>query len=105
MSDGKPDYTNEAQQRLCKMIRLLAGNEFGGLAPSELAKALGTNPSNVTRDLFNLQKAGIAEEVADSGRWRLGPALVQIGLAFSLHLDRARSRFDEINQRYTRTPN
>ena len=48
------DYINAAQQRLLKVIVLLAGNEFNGLAPSDLAKALNTNPSNITRDLANL---------------------------------------------------
>lgn len=104
MSDRKTDYTNEAQQRLCKVILLLAGNEFNGLAPSEIAKALGTNPSNVTRDLDNLRTAGLAEELPDTGRWRLGPRLIQIALAFSSHVSRMSDRLGELQQRYSRLP-
>ena len=97
-------YRNEAQQRLHKTTVLLAGNEFSGLAPCELAKALGTNPSNVTRDLANLKEAGLAETLPDTGRWRLGPKLVQIALAFSDHISRSSARMNELQQRYTRQP-
>jgi DNA-binding IclR family transcriptional regulator len=98
------DYINAAQQRLLKVVVLLAGNEFNGLAPSDLAKALNTNPSNITRDLANLKEAGLAEQLTDTGRWRLGPKLVQIALAFSDHMSRSSSRMDELQQRYTRQP-
>lgn len=98
------DYINAAQQRLLKAVVLLAGNEFNGLAPSDLAKALNTNPSNVTRDLANLKESGLAEQLPDTGRWRLGPKLVQIALAFSDSMARSSSRMNEINQRYTRQP-
>lgn len=98
------DYINAAQQRLLKVIVLLAGNEFSGLAPSDLAKALNTNPSNITRDLANLREGGIAEPLGDTGRWRLGPKVVQIALAFSDSMARSSSRMNEINQRYTRQP-
>lgn len=100
----KESYRNDAQQRLLKVILLLAGNEFSGLAPSDLAKALDTNPSNITRDLANLKEAGLAEQLADTGRWRLGPKLVQIALAFSEHMARSTARVNEIQQRYTRQP-
>lgn len=101
---SKDLYINAAQQRLLKMVVQLAGNEFSGLAPSDLAKALNTNPSNVTRDLANLKEAGLAEQLPDTGRWRLGPKLVQIALAFSDHMSRATNRIDEMQQRYTRKP-
>lgn len=101
---SKEIYINSAQQRLLKAVVLLAGNEFSGLAPSDLAKALNTNPSNVTRDLANLKEAGLAEQIQDTGRWRLGPKLIQIALAFSDHMSRATNRIDEMQQRYTRKP-
>jgi DNA-binding IclR family transcriptional regulator len=97
------DYINNAQQRLLRTILLLAGNELAGLAPSDLAKALDTGPSNVTRDLANLKEAGLAEQLPDTGRWRLGPKVVQIAVDFQLNLGRSQSRVDEIRQRYTRT--
>lgn len=97
------DYTNPAQQRVLATVLLLAGNEFDGVAPVELARALATNPSNVTRDLANLETAGFAERLP-TGRWRLGPKLVQIGLAFSAHVAKKSDQLDEIRQRYTRLP-
>lgn len=94
-------YRNEAQQRLCRMILLLAGKEFDGVQPSALAKALGTNPSNVTRDLWNLQEAGLAERIGDSDRWRLGPKVVQVAINFQHFFQQAQSRVSEMKQRYT----
>lgn len=99
------DYINAAQQRLLKTILLLAGNEFSGLAPSDLAKALKTNPSNVTRDLANLKEAGLAEQLHDTGRWRLGPKLIQIAMSFTDNVARSADRARELQQRYTRLPN
>lgn len=95
-------YINAAQQRVLKMIFRLAGHEIEGLAPSELASALRTSASNVTRDLANLREAGVAEAM-DSGRWRLAPHIVQISLAASTAFTRAQDRLDEARQRFTRT--
>jgi len=99
------DYTNAAQQRVLKIVQLLAGNEFSGLVPMDLAKALDTNPSNVTRDLANLQAAGLAEQIPETGRWRLGPKVIQIALAFSEHVAQATDRLNDLKHRYTRSPN
>lgn len=98
----KSDYDSPAQQRILRALVVLAGNEFQGLAPGELAKALGVNPSTATRDLHNLREAGFAEQIQETNRWRLGPKPVQIALAFSTALSRARSRLDEITNRYSR---
>lgn len=95
------DYTNGSQLRLCALIRLLRGNEFLGVAPNELAKALAVTPSTITRDLFNLKKAGFAESLA-TGRWRLGPELVQTGLAFAAHVAETSDALSEMKQRFTR---
>jgi len=98
------DYTSGCQQRILKVLMALAGHEFSGMAPSELAKAAGTTQQNITRDLDNLKTAGLAEPL-DNGRWRLGPKVIQVAVAFQLHLDRAQGRLNGINQRYTRSPN
>lgn len=97
-------YRNEAQQRLCRVILLLAGREMDGATPGALAKALDTNPSNMTRDLANLAEAGFAERIGESDQWRLTPKVVQIAVAFFNHMDSAQSRIDEVRQRYTRHP-
>ena len=99
------EYTSGSQERGYKVLILLAGNEFSGLAPGDLAKALATNPSNITRDLRVLQKAGLAEPLPhDHNRWRLGPKIIQIANAFKGHMEDVTRRADEINQRYTRNP-
>lgn len=98
-------YTNEAQTRGYKVLLLLSGKEFTGIASGEIAKALKTDPANITRDLRILQEAGLAEPLPeDSKRWRLGPKLVQIANAFKAHLSEVQRRASEVEQRYTREP-
>lgn len=100
MSD---QYTNAAQQRVLAATVVLAGNEAMGVAPSQLAKALRTSASNITRDLANLVTAGFVEKL-DSGNYRLGPRLVQIAIAHQRGLADIKARVDEIEQRYSRNP-
>jgi DNA-binding IclR family transcriptional regulator len=98
-------YLSPCQQRVLKMIRVLSGRECTGLAPSEIAKGMRISASNVTRDLANLKEAGLAEEIPNTGRWRLGPFLIQAALAHSLEVNRHSDALDEVKQRYSRTPN
>ena len=99
MTDAR--YINAAQQRVLKMLQRLAGHEIEGLAPSELATALRTSASNVTRDLANLREAGLAERL-ENDRWRLTPRVVQISLAAATAFSRAQDRLNEVRQRFTR---
>lgn len=102
MSSPERDrYINAAQQRVLQMQMRLAGHEIDGIAPSELAKALRTSASNVTRDLANLREAGIAEKL-ENERWRLTPKIVQISLAASATFAKAQDRLDEARQRFGR---
>lgn len=103
MSAAK-EYSNAAQERGYDVLLALAGREITGLAPGEIAKGLGISPSCVTRDLSVLKTKGLVEQIAETGRWRLGPKLVQIGLAFNQEMARHQDRLTEINQRYSRTP-
>jgi DNA-binding IclR family transcriptional regulator len=57
----------------------------------------------VTRDLAVLKDLGIAEQVQETGRWRLGPRMVQIARDFELNLAKARSKVTELEQRFTRS--
>jgi DNA-binding IclR family transcriptional regulator len=98
------EYANAPQERGYKVLLALAGHEFAGLAPGDIAKAIGTSASNVTRDLRVLQKVGLAQQNPETGGWYLGPKIVQIAQRFVFNLDRARRRVDEINQRYSRDP-
>ncbi|HET8898768.1 MAG TPA: helix-turn-helix domain-containing protein [Rhodanobacteraceae bacterium] len=104
MSAVNPMYINAAQQRILKMLQRLAGHEIEGIAPAELATALRTSKSNVTRDLANLAEAGLAESMEPTGRWRLTPRVVQISLAAANAFSRAEDRLTEARSRFTRNP-
>lgn len=95
--------TSDQLRRTCRAIVVLAGHTVNGLAPGELAKAVDASPSNITRLLANLKQEGFVEKIEETGRWRLGPKMVQIAISFSHDLSRAKTRLDEITQRYTRT--
>lgn len=95
-------YTNAGQQRILKLIQALAGYEITGVAPAALARDVGCSAACVTRDIDNLRTAGLAEEVPETGRWRLGPAVVQIALKHMSAIDRAERRLAEVRNRYSR---
>ena len=103
MSEGK--YISDQQQRLLEVIRALAGNEIEGLAPGDIAKSLPCHPAQVTRDLANLKHFGWAEQLATTGRWRLGPQIVQIATRHMTAIDRASKKLDEVANRYSRSTN
>ena len=102
MSDER--YESRSQQRLIRVLLALSGHEIQGLAPGELAKGLDVSASDITRDLANLRIAGIAEEMVGTGRWRLTPKLIQIGVAMQLAVEEAERKLGETKHRYTRTP-
>lgn len=93
------------QRRFCRLVRLLAGKECEGLRPGEIATALNTHPSNITRDLQVLRDEGLVELVPGlEDRWRLGPTLVQIANAHVAGIARHQARLDEVRNRYSRVP-
>lgn len=103
MSDKQ--YSSGSQERGYRVMLLLAGHEFDGLAPGQIADALKTNPSNITRDLRVLQNVGLAEPLPhDPKRWRLAPKLVQIANSYNAHMSEIERRAAEMRQRYSRTP-
>ncbi len=94
----------QAQRRILRVIFALAGHELMGLAPVELQRALEiTNASTVVRDLQLLKDVGIAEQIPETGRWRLGPKLIQVARDFEIAINKASQRIAEIKQRYTRS--
>jgi DNA-binding IclR family transcriptional regulator len=95
-------YHCEPQQRILALLLVLAGQEVHGLTPTDIAKAQSCSAAIVTRDLANLKAAGMAEQVPETQRWRLAPSIVQISLRHSVALERARTRLDEISNRYSR---
>ena len=94
----------KATRRVLRLIELLAGKEFDGVRPGELAKALGVNAATITRDMADLADEGFAERVPGREEaWRLGPKTVQIFRAHCIGLDRIDQRVSEMNNRYSRS--
>lgn len=104
MKQRKTDYTNEAQQRILKMVLALFGDAINGYTPGALAKALGCASSMVTRDLDNLAKAGLVKLDEESGTWCLTPRLPQQAIKVWTAIDRAERRIEESKQRFSRNP-
>ena len=62
-----------------RILKALAGQ--GGVAPlKDLAAATGMPRSKVHRYLVSLRSTGLIAQEADTGRYRIGPAAVTIGL-------------------------
>lgn len=99
---AKHRYDNAAQQRVLKVMLALFGHEIDGLAPGQIAKIVGTNPGNVTRDLHNLVEMGIAERMPHNDNARIAPRIGQKALAILNNIDSAAKRIDETRNRYTR---
>lgn len=99
----KTDYTNNAQQRLMRVILVMFGDVVEGFAPSALAKAVGCAPGVMTRDLYNLHKSGIAHCDEESGRWRLTSRLPQQAVKIYAAIGRAETRLAETKAGIHRT--
>jgi DNA-binding IclR family transcriptional regulator len=74
---------------VARAISLLdALTESGGeLGTNELARRTGLSPSTVSRVLATLAAGGLVQRVPESGRYRLGTRLVQLGHAALARLD------------------
>lgn len=97
------DYTNDAQQRLLKVVMLLGEDVITGIAPAQIAKALNVPASYITRDLDNLKTAGWAIQQEDTGRWLLGAKAGALGVKVMASIDRADRKVTEARNRFTRS--
>ncbi len=100
----KTDYTNDAQQRLVRVILALFSDVIVGLSNSQLAREVGCSPQVMLRDLDNLRTAGIAEQDEATLHWRLTPRLPQQAIKALAAIDAAEQRVQEARQRFTRDP-
>ena len=98
-----PDYTNEAQQRIMRLVMAIAGHELHGVSAQDMVQMQQCNASMVTRDIANLVAVGWVERIPETNRWRLAPSVVQIAMRHMVGLDRAKQKLAEIQHRYTRT--
>ena len=97
-------YTNDAQQRLIKVLLTLFGHVVHGLPPSAIAREVGCSAAVMTRDLANLSLAGIAEREEATGHWRLTPRLPQQAIKVWNAIDAAERRLAEAKNRFNRNP-
>ncbi len=83
---GKPAIRHVAAvERALRVLDAVAeGAEVG---TNELARRTGINPSTVSRLLATLAARGIVRHVEETGRYRLGPRLVQLGSVAVAGLD------------------
>jgi DNA-binding IclR family transcriptional regulator len=83
---GRPATRHVAAvERAVALLDLLA--DGGELGTNELARRTGLSASTVSRTLATLAAGGLVEHVPESGRYRLGLRLVQLGHAALARLD------------------
>lgn len=99
---AEPKYTNEAQQRILKVVVLLAEDVVMGFSPTQVATELGVPASYVTRDLENLKTAGWAMQSEETGRWLLAAKAGAVGVKVMHSIDRAERKVTEARNRFTR---
>src|SRR4051794_6774823 len=76
---GQPAIRHVAAvQRAFAVLDTLADGD-AELGTNEIARRTGINASTVSRLLATLVEGGLVEHVSDSGRYRLGVRLLQLG--------------------------
>lgn len=104
MNDTKAvNYNCASQQRILKVLLCLFGHEIDGLTPGQVAKLAGTTAPNATRDLWNLEAAGLTERLPGGERVRISPQIGRRALATLQTFDRAQRHLAELSQRYLPT--
>ena len=84
---GKPAVRPVAAvQRALAVLDVLA-EEARELGTNEIARRTGVNASTVSRLLATLARSGYVDHVPDTGRYRLGLRLLQLGNAVVAQLD------------------
>ena len=94
---NKPN-TSSAGTRILRVLKALRGHALNGISNGELAAALHESPANINRALNTLIEEGLALKL-ENGRFAPGIQLLQIAMAHSNEMARARDRINEINQR------
>lgn len=99
---GNSPALAEPIRKACELFKLLASHEVHGLAPGEIAKALGVGAPWCSVNLPALAAAtGFVERVGDTNRWRLGVGFVRIAYTVLTANDRAKRQLEERMSRMT----
>jgi DNA-binding IclR family transcriptional regulator len=99
MTDTAAPDVVESYLRLAKVRDLLWEHMVHGLSPTEIAAAAREPKSYVTRAMQTLRAAGDAEQIADTGRWRISVRYARHAVAVYRSLDRGAARIEEIRGR------
>lgn len=92
-------------RRAWRLLWVLQGQTAQGLRLAQIAKTLDCSATVALRLLEAAAHEGVVERIPDQiERWRLTPKLAQIAYAHDHELQRLKGRLDELNNRYTRTP-
>ncbi len=97
-----PNYHCESQQRILRVMLSLFGHEITGLAPSQIAQTNGISGVSTTRDLWNLEQAGLVERLPGGDRVRISPRLGAKALQTLTAFDQAQKQLADLQARYTR---
>lgn len=77
-------YINESQQRVLKVLTVLAGHDITGLSTTQIANTLNATTTSILRDLRNLEVQGFVERTEhDQEKWRHGIAIRRMFHFFS----------------------
>ncbi len=91
---------SNSQQRILKVMLSLSGHEFMGLRTSDIAKLNNISMTNASRDLSNLQEAGIAEKM-ENNSWRLTKLIPKMGLLMLNQIEEQQTKLDNFKNNYT----
>lgn len=93
--------TSQSADKVLSVLNVLLGHFAHGLTPTDLAKATGLSPSNITRYVATLEAAGFAERIPETGRIRPSVRLAQQAVGILRNLEAAKGRLDELTSRLT----
>jgi DNA-binding IclR family transcriptional regulator len=94
--------TNQSGEKILDVLNVLLRNFTNGLTPTELTKATGLSPSNITRYINTLESKGFAERIADTNRIRASHKIAQHAVTIMRDLQQAEGRIQESMKRITR---
>jgi IclR family transcriptional regulator, acetate operon repressor len=87
MSEAEPRRLITTIERAADVLMLFAAADQTDLGVTEIARELGLSKAVVHRVLTTLTAKGFVEVVEDSRRYRLGPAVLSLGVAYLDRID------------------
>lgn len=94
--------TIQSGEKILDVLNLLLRHFTHGLAPTEVAKATGISPSNITRYVNTLEIKGFVERIPETDRIRPSHRLAQHAVAIMRALSDAEGRARESLNRITK---